>query len=133
MLGRAHEVRGEVVHGDKRARDLGFRTANMAIDEEICLPSDGIYAGWYHRPDGQRFAAAINVGRRPTFYEDQPFSLVEPHLLDVDDEAGLDLYGEVGRVCFVERLRDELRFDSVEGLIDQMHQDVAEARRSLGI
>ncbi len=69
MLGRRHEVRGTVVDGDKRARDLGFPTANVAVPDEICLPADGIYAGWYLRPDGVRLPAALSLGRRPTFYE----------------------------------------------------------------
>ena len=68
MLGRPHEVRGVVGHGDGRARDLGFRTANLAIPETICLPADGIYAGWCRTPDGINRACAISLGRRPTFY-----------------------------------------------------------------
>jgi riboflavin kinase/FMN adenylyltransferase len=127
MLGRRHEVRGVVGHGDKRARELGFRTANLEVPEEICLPADGIYAGWYLRPDGETWPAAINVGRRPTFYDDQPYSLVEPHLLGVEDPEALDLYGEAARVRFVERLRHELRFESVADLVAQMRRDCDEA------
>jgi riboflavin kinase/FMN adenylyltransferase len=128
LLGRPHEVRGIVVTGDQRGRQLGFPTANVKLPQEICLPSDGIYAGWYLRPDGSRHPAAINLGRRPTFYDDQPYSLLEAYLLDFDG----DLYGEPARVQFVERLRAELRFDGIDTLIAQMHRDVARARVVLG-
>jgi riboflavin kinase / FMN adenylyltransferase len=124
MLGRAHEVRGLVVQGDRRARDLGFRTANVAVPEDICLPADGIYAGWYLRPDGVARPAALSLGRRPTFYEAADSSLLEAHLLAFDD----DLYGEVARVRFVARLRDEERFDSAEALVVQMERDCEQAR-----
>jgi riboflavin kinase/FMN adenylyltransferase len=127
MLGRPHEVRGIVGHGDARARDLGFRTANVAVPESICLPADGIYAGWYFTPDGARNPTAISLGRRPTFYEFADTSLLEAHLISFDG----DLYGQPARVQFVEHLRDELKFDSVEALIEQMGSDVAQAARVL--
>lgn len=128
-LGRPHEVRGVVGHGDKRARELGFPTANVEIPDEIQLPADGVYAGWYERPDGSVHPAAISLGRRPTFYEHAEVSLLEPHLLDFDG----DLYGERARVRFVERLRPEEKYDSVDELIDQMGRDCDAARRILGV
>jgi riboflavin kinase/FMN adenylyltransferase len=129
LLGRLHEVRGPVVRGDGRGGpELGFPTANLEIPDDIALPADGVYAGHFRRADGSMHHAAINVGRRPTFYEpDAAPVLVEAHLLHFDG----DLYGEPSRVCFAHRLRDELRFDSVEGLIAQMHQDVGQAERML--
>lgn len=127
MLGRHHEVRGAVVRGDQRGRELGYPTANVAVPEGRCLPADGIYAGWHLRPDGSRHAAAVSLGRRPTFYDDQPHSLLETYLLDFDG----DLYGESARVQFVARLRGEERFDSVEALVQQMGDDVARAREVL--
>jgi riboflavin kinase / FMN adenylyltransferase len=127
MLGREHEVRGVVVGGDERARDLGYPTANLAVPDEICLPADGIYAGWYLGADGERHAAAMSLGRRPTFYDHADQSLLEAHLLDF---AG-DLYGQPARVQFVARLREELKFDSVDDLIAQMGRDVARARTLL--
>jgi riboflavin kinase/FMN adenylyltransferase len=125
MLGRPYEVRGTVVDGDKRARELGFPTANMAVPKEICLPADGIYAGLYVGPDGESHATAISLGRRPTFYDDADASLLEAHLLDFDG----DLYGQAARVQFVHRLRDEIKFDSVDALVSQMIDDVARARQ----
>jgi riboflavin kinase/FMN adenylyltransferase len=129
LLGRPHEVRGIVVHGDGRGGPvLGFPTANMMIDDAIALPADGIYAGYFTRADGSVHPAAISVGRRPTFYEPGTASvLVEAYLLHFEG----DLYGELSRVSFVCRLRDEREFESVDALIAQMHQDVAEAERVL--
>src|SRR3954449_12129865 len=108
MLGRPHEVRGVVERGDQRGRTIGFPTANVAVPDDILLPADGIYAGWYERPSGERLPAAISLGRRPTFYEAQPYRLLEVHLLDWEG----DLYGEAAKVRFVAHLRDEKRFDS---------------------
>ncbi len=127
MLGRPHQVRGIVGHGDGRARDLGFRTANLAIPETICLPADGIYAGWCRTPDGVNRACAISLGRRPTFYEFADTSLLEAHLIDFD----ADLYGEELAVQFVSHLRDELKFDSIDALIAQMGKDVDQCRTLL--
>lgn len=127
LLGRFHEVRGVVVDGDKRARELGFPTANIAVPSDICLPDDGIYAGWYLRLDGHPQPAALSLGRRPTFYEEAETSLLEAHLLDFDG----DLYGEPARVRFVERLREERKFDSVDALVEQMGRDCAQAREVL--
>lgn len=129
LLGRTYEVRGPVVHGDARGRTLGFPTANMAVPVEICLPADGIYAGWYHRPDGVALPAALNLGRRPTFYSDQPYSLLEAFVIDWSG----DLYDEPARVEFVERLRAEMKFDSIDALVTQMRADVVKARSVLGI
>ena len=127
MLGRPHEVRGTVVLGDQRGRELGFPTANLALPDEIALPADGIYAGWLVRSDQSVHPTAISLGRRPTFYEDQPVSLLEAHLLDFDG----DLYDEAVRVRFVARLRGEERFDSVDALVAQMHRDCDRARTLL--
>ncbi len=128
MLGRSHEVRGVVGHGDARARDLGFRTANVAIADDVLLPADGIYAAWYERPDRSVHPAAVSLGRRPTFYEFADTSLLEAHLLDFQG----DLYGEAARVRFVERLRDEVKFDTIDDLVAQMGRDCARARDVLG-
>ena len=127
MLGRPYEVRGIVVEGDRRGRELGYPTANVSVPQEICLPADGIYAGWYLRADGERHPAAISLGRRPTFYETAQASLLEAYLLDFDG----DLYGERARVAFVARIRPEEKFDSVDGLLAQMALDVEAARAVL--
>ena len=127
LLGRPHEVRGRVERGDARGRGLGFPTANVAVPTEILLPAEGIYAGWYERPGGQAHPAAISVGRRPTFYDEATAAVLEAHLLDFEG----DLYEERAKVRFVRRLRDEERFDSVDGLTAQMARDVEAARMAL--
>lgn len=128
LLGRPHEVRGLVQHGDKRGRELGFPTANVSVPGSILLPADGIYAGWLRREGGEVLPTAISLGRRPTFYETADASLLEAHVLDF---AG-DLYDERVAVRFVQRLRGEAKFDSVDELVEQMQRDVAEARQVLG-
>jgi len=128
LLGRPHEVRGEVRRGDGRGgAELGFPTANIAVPQEILLPADGIYAGHFERPDGSVHAAAISLGRRPTFYEHADSSLLEAYLLDFSG----DLYGERAKVRFVTRLRGEERFDSPEALAAQMAKDVEATRAAL--
>ena len=128
LLGRPHQVRGPVVTGDRRGgAELGFPTANLDIPADICLPAPGIYAGWYERPDGSRHRTAISIGRRPTFYGADGELLVEAYLLDFSG----DLYGEPARLSFVERLRDELAFDSVDDLVTQMGRDVGRTRAVL--
>jgi riboflavin kinase/FMN adenylyltransferase len=127
LLGRPHEVRGVVAHGDARGRELGFPTANVSVPGDILLPADGIYAGWYQRPGGAVHPTAISLGRRPTFYEETHASLLEAHLLDFSG----DLYGEPAQVRFVARLRGEVKFDGVEALVDQIRLDCDEARALL--
>jgi riboflavin kinase/FMN adenylyltransferase len=116
-----------VVEGDRRGRELGFPTANVAVPEEICLPAPGIYAGTFTGADGVARPAAISLGHRPTFYADQPYLLLEAYLLDFSG----DLYGQAASVGFVERIRAEERFESVEALVAAMHRDVDAARRVL--
>jgi len=129
MLGRPHEMRGVVHDGDKRARELGMRTANVGVPEFLALPADGVYAGWYLRPDGATHPAVISVGRRPTFYDESAERLVEVHLFDFDG----DLYGERARVRFTDVVRlGQIKFDSMEALAEQMAEDGRVARRLLG-
>jgi riboflavin kinase/FMN adenylyltransferase len=128
LLGHLFEARGPVVQGDQRGRLLGFPTANVEVPNAMCLPADGVYAGWYLRPDGVEHPCAINLGRRPTFYEHADHSLLEAHLLDFSD----DLYGEPARVRFQTFLRSERKFDGIDALVTQLKHDVESARRILG-
>lgn len=127
MLGRYHEVRGVVARGDRRGGTIGFPTANVAVDRAIALPADAVYAGWYLRPDGSRHPAAINIGKRPTFYQNAEHSLLEAHLIDFDG----DLYDEVARVQVVQLLRSEQRFDGIDALRAQLEVDVSRATEVL--
>jgi len=124
LLGRFPSVRGRVVKGSQRGRRLGFPTANLAIAERRLIPADGIYAvrikigeAWY--------GGAANIGVRPTF--DNGARLVEVFVLDFDD----DLYEQFVETQFIQRLREERKFESVAALTEQMQRDVADARRVL--
>ncbi len=114
LLGSRFELSGEVVHGDKRGRELGFPTANLIPDEALVCPGHGVYACL---ADGR--PAAVSIGVRPTF-ETGRGELIEAYLLDFDG----DLYGSTMRLEFLQRLRGERRFDDPEALIEQMHRDV---------
>lgn len=127
LLGRAHEVRGVVIQGDQRGRTIGFPTANVNIPAGMCLPADGVYAGIYRRPDGSEHSCAINLGRRPTFYANQDYSLLEAYLLDF---AG-DLYGEEAAVQFVAFLRSEKQFGGLDELKEQLVKDIESARAAV--
>src|SRR5436305_11071224 len=118
MLGTPFQMRGEVVEGDRRGRSLGFPTANIVPDEKLVCPGHGVYVA---RADGT--CAAVNVGVRPTFGTGRGV-LVEAYLLDRE----VDLYGQVLRVEFRNRLRGERRFESIEALVEQMHRDVERTR-----
>jgi riboflavin kinase/FMN adenylyltransferase len=118
LLGAPFQIRGEVVTGDQRGRTLGFPTANIVPDEALVCPGHGVYAAI---ADGG--PAAVNVGVRPTFGTGRAV-LVEAFLLDRD----VDLYGQTLKIDFIARLRGERRFDSVQALVEQMHDDVTRTR-----
>jgi len=124
LLGRPPSVRGRVIKGDQRGRALGFPTANLALAERRLIPADGIYAVRV-KIGAAWFGGAANIGVRPTFDSGQ--RLVEVYILDFDG----DLYDQVIEIQFIQRLREERKFDSVATLIEQMRRDVAEARRVL--
>ena len=128
LLGRPHEVRGVVAHGDQRGREWGFPTANVAVPGGICLPADGVYAGFYVHPDGTETPAAISLGRRPQLFEEAGERLLEPHLLGWSG----DLYDQRAKVRFAHRLRGQERFPEVDDLIAQIGRDVEAARTLLG-
>ncbi len=115
-------MRGVVVHGAKRGRELGFPTANLSPESEGLIPADGIYAGWL-TDDGVRYPAAISVGNNPTF-EGVPQKQVEAYVLDED----LDLYDHRVEIAFVERIRGMVAFSGIDPLIAQIAADVEQAR-----
>jgi riboflavin kinase/FMN adenylyltransferase len=122
FLGQPFQMRGAVVTGDRRGRTLGFPTANIIPDEALIYPGHGVYAA---RANGD--CAAVSVGVRPTFGTGRAV-LVEAFLLD----RNVDLYGQILRVDFLARLRGERRFDSVDALVAQMHDDVERTRSVCG-
>lgn len=123
FLGAPFHMRGTIAHGDKRGRTLGFPTANLVPDARLVVPDHGIYA-CRAQVDGQTLVAAVNVGVRPTFKTGRGL-LVEAYLLDFES----DVYGQELRLDFLERLRGERRFDSVEELTEQMGRDIDETRK----
>jgi riboflavin kinase/FMN adenylyltransferase len=126
-LGRWFSLRGRVVRGDQRGRELGYPTANVPVSSSrTAVPADGVYAGWLRRldrPDAPWWPSAISVGTNPTF--DGTDRRVESYVLDRTD---LELYDDLVEVVFVDHLRGMVKFDSVEALVEQMAADVDRAR-----
>lgn len=133
LLGRAHYMRGEVVHGAARGRELGFPTANLSLDSEGLVPADGVYAGWLIDEKNVRHPVAISVGTNPTF-EGITTRQVEAHVINRADEKieDFNLYGQHIILEFVAFLRGMVAYTGVEALVEQMHQDVEQARHILG-
>ncbi len=135
MLARPHALFGEVVHGDRRGRTIGFPTANLRIDEG-CVPAAGVYAGWAtvwppgHDDLRTPMATVVNIGTRPTFEGAAPSLRIEAYLLD--RALGDRLYGARMELWLASRLRDEQRFAGVDALVQQIHRDVEHARTLLG-
>jgi riboflavin kinase / FMN adenylyltransferase len=123
FLGYPFQLRGRVVEGDRRGRNLGFPTANLVPDARLVVPDHGVYA-CRAEVDGEQHVAAVNVGVRPTFKTGRGL-LVEAFLLDFEG----DLYGRELRLDFLERLRGEKRFESAEALVEQMDRDIDKTRK----
>jgi riboflavin kinase/FMN adenylyltransferase len=121
LLGSRYHLSNVVIDGDKRGREIGFPTANLAPPERKVIPAHGVYAALAVLR-GERYQAAVNVGVRPTF--GQSDLVIEAHLLDFSGDA----YGERMSLEFVERLRPELKFEGVAELVEQMSTDVEEVR-----
>ena len=127
MLGRPFEIRGTVVRGDQRGRQIGFPTANVVLPDDMARPANGVYACRYITTDGVVRPAAVNVGVRPTFYESADAAVLEAHLLDFDG----DLYDQIAQVQFVSFLRSERRFNGIDELQAQLKADIVDAREIL--
>lgn len=128
-LGHPYAVRGIVVQGDQRGRELGYPTANVPTDGLTAAPADGVYAGRLRRLDtGEELPAAISVGTNPTF-DGERYRRIESYVLDRTD---LELYGVEVEVSFVDKLRGMAAFDSIDELLVQMADDVRRAREILG-
>lgn len=128
-LGRPHRLEGVVVRGDGRGHELGFPTANLLCSRYAAVPADGVYAAWLvrrpHRPPSERVMAAVSIGTNPTFSGQE--RRVEAFVLDFDG----DLYGERLALDFVTRLREMRRYESIDPLLAQIDQDVADTRAVL--
>ena len=126
VLGHIPSVRGIVVKGAQRGRELGFPTANLSPGMEGYIPRDGVYAAWFW-VDGRRYGSAVSIGNNPTF-DGVPDKQVEAHLLDED----IDLYGKTVEVAFVEYIRGQVKYSTIEALIEQISDDEEKVRVILG-
>jgi len=124
MLGRPFSITGKVVEGFKRGREIGFPTANLESEIGIAVPKNGIYST-IATVSGKRYMAASSIGTRPTF--DNGSRTIEAFILDFDEI----IYGETVTLEFMNRLRDEIKYDSLEELITQINDDVSKTRNSL--
>ncbi len=124
LLSRPYALIGEVVHGEKRGRKIGFPTANLEISSVQQVPIRGVYAGLAQINGGDKLACVVNVGYRPTFTGHDAGLLVEVHLLDFDQ----DIYGTIMQVDFVKFLRAEQKFDGIDSLRQQITADCESAR-----
>ena len=122
VLGHIPSVRGIVVKGAQRGRELGFPTANLSPGMEGYIPRDGVYAAWFW-VDGRRYGSAVSIGNNPTF-DGVPDKQVEAHLLDED----IDLYGKTVEVSFVEYIRGQVKYSTIEALIEQIADDEEKVR-----
>jgi len=127
LLGHPYSLQGIVSVGDRRGRTIGFPTANLDYASEKVMPAGGIYACYAHLGN-EKYKAAVNLGTNPTFTPDKQSLNVEAYLLDFDQ----DIYGQMIKLEFVARLRDEIKYDSVEALIKQIELDVQQTRDILG-
>ncbi len=126
-LGRSFFVTGPVVHGDGRGHTIDLPTANIQVPHGKMIPANGIYACWAW-VEGKRYAAATNVGVRPTFTPDLPMPAVEAYLLNFSR----DIYGVEVKLEFIKYLRPEEKYDSVKALLEQIGKDIEETRQVLG-
>ncbi|MDD3899109.1 MAG: bifunctional riboflavin kinase/FAD synthetase [Syntrophomonadaceae bacterium] len=123
MLGYDPMLEGQVIEGERRGRTIGFPTANLAVSSELNVPGKGVYAARAQIRD-RIFQAVVNIGSKPTFHEEYPIS-IEAHLIDFDD----DIYGEEMRLYFIDKIRDERRFNNVEELVGQITRDRDRAKQ----
>ncbi len=124
LLTRNFYLRGPVIHGEKRGREIGYPTANIGLADNVTIPADGVYAGWLS-VNGQRWQAAISIGTNPTFPGIRGRQ-VEAYAID---QKGLDLYDKEAKLEFGFRLRDTLKFDGLDELLAQMKQDCLLAKQ----
>jgi len=124
LLTRRFYLKGPVVHGEKRGREIGYPTANLGLSPLSTIPADGVYAGWLSVGES-RWAAAISIGTNPTFPGVRGRQ-VEAYAID---QVGLDLYDQEAKIEFGFRLRDTLKFDGLAPLLEQMKKDCDQARQ----
>jgi riboflavin kinase/FMN adenylyltransferase len=128
MLGRPHKISGAVEHGQQIGRTIGFPTANLSIPTEIIIPGNGVYAAYAITEDNRRHRSIVNIGNRPTVESDGALS-IEAHILDLKE----DLYEKQLSLEFVEKIRDEQQFPTLENLRSRIALDMESAKKILKI
>ena len=126
LLGYNYSLSGPVIHGDGRGRRINIPTANIDYPKQKVIPSNGIYVCWA-TIGAEKFMAATNIGFNPTFTPERQVPSLEAYILDFDR----DIYGQEVKLEFFARLRDELKFNSVESLLEQIHDDINKTRDML--
>lgn len=126
LLGYPYSLSGIVIHGEGRGKSIGIPTANIDYSKRKVIPANGIYVCWAY-VGNEKFMAATNIGFNPTFTPERQIPSLEAHLLDFDR----DIYDQEVKLEFVARLRDELKFNSVESLLEQIHDDINKTRQML--
>jgi len=126
MLGYPYKIIGDVVHGDGRGKHIGLPTANIAVFSQKLIPPTGVYAAFIH-VDEIEYQAVVNIGYRPTFYENPSEKTIEVHILDFTRQ----IYGHTVILDCIQQIRPEKKFDSVEDLMDQIKQDICQAKEVL--
>lgn len=123
FLGHLPMLEGRVVQGEKRGTTIGYPTANVAVPSDLIVPGNGVYAARI-KLSGETYSAVVNIGRKPTFHEDYPVS-IEAHIFDFDK----NIYGKQIRLYFLDKIRDEKKFDGIEQLVSQINDDAVRARK----
>jgi len=126
MLGYSYFVAGKVVHGDGRGKHIGLPTANVQPWIQKLIPAPGVYAA-FTEVDKNQYPSVVNVGHRPTFYEEGALQTIETHIMDFSKE----IYGKKIKIHFIERLRPEIKFDDVDPLMAQIKYDIINAKEIL--
>ncbi|SMC65207.1 bifunctional riboflavin kinase/FAD synthetase [Sporomusa malonica] len=124
LLGRPATITGKIIEGDQRGRKLGFPTANLAIPQGLLVPADGVYAVYVHNETGEKLSGVANIGNNPTFTRQT--RRIEVHILDFDRF----IYGQRLKIEFIDRIRGEIAFTSIEQLKQQMKADIEFARKN---
>ena len=126
MLGHIFSIKGKVVHGDGRGKHIGLPTANLKVWDKQLLPTNGVYAAYTMIGD-LRHPSVVSIGYRPTFYQSQTIRTIEDHILDFSGQ----IYGEQIKIQFIEKLRPEKKYDSVDKLMEQIREDIINTREIL--
>jgi len=126
MLGYTFSIEGEVIHGDGRGKHIGLPTANLKVWDKQLLPANGVYAAYTMIGD-LRHPSVVSIGYRPTFYQSPTIRTIEDHILDFSGQ----IYGEQIKIQFIEKLRPEKKYDSVDKLMEQIREDIINTREIL--